>query len=205
MTLFSRIIATGSCLPGQRVSNAQLAQRLAIDGIETSDEWIRTRSGIEARYFAAGDVATSDLAVVAAQRALDAAGLDAKMIDLVIVATSTPDMVFPSTACIVQRKLGITNHCAAFDVQAVCCGFPYALTVADNFIRLGQHRNVLVIGAEIFSRILNFQDRTTCVLFGDGAGAVVLTAAQRPGILASKLHADGRYSDILCVDRKSVV
>ena len=174
---------------------------LAERGLETSDEWIVSRSGISARHFADDGVLSSDLAVTAAQRALQMAQLSADDIDLIILATSTPDYLggFPSTACVVQRKLGITNHCAALDVQAVCSGFVYAISVADSFIRSGMHKRVLVIGAEVFSRILDFNDRTTCVLFGDGAGAVVLTAADQPGILATKLHADGRHADILCV------
>ena len=174
---------------------------LAERGLETSDEWIVSRSGISARHFADDGVLSSDLAVTAAQRALQMAQLTADDIDLIILATSTPDYLggFPSTACVVQRKLGITNHCAALDVQAVCSGFVYAISVADSFIRSGMHKRALVIGAEVFSRILDFNDRTTCVLFGDGAGAVVLTAADQPGILATKLHADGRHADILCV------
>lgn len=202
--LYSRIAGTGSYLPPNRVTNADLTARLAADGVETSDDWIVSRSGIHARHYADENMVCSDLAVEAARRALDAAGLAPDAIDLVIVATSTPDMVFPGTACIVQQKLGITNGCPAFDMQAVCSGFVYALTTADNFIRAGQHRNVLVIGSEVFSRILDFKDRTTCVLFGDGAGAVVLSAAQaedgvRAGVLGSKLHADGRHLGILCV------
>ncbi len=199
MNAYSTIIGTGSYLPPRRVSNDMLAAELGARGIETSDEWIFSRSGIKARHFAAPDVPCSDLATAAAQRALEAAGLEASAIDLIIVATSTPDMVFPSTACIVQNKLGITNQCAAFDLQAVCSGFAYAVTTADAFIRSGQATNALVIGAEVFSRILNFADRTTCVLFGDGAGAVVMTASERPGVLASRLHSDGRHVGILCV------
>lgn len=174
---------------------------LAERGLETSDEWIVSRSGISARHFADEGVLSSDLAVTAAQRALQMAQLAADDIDLIILATSTPDYLggFPSTACVVQRKLGITNHCAALDVQAVCSGFVYAVSVADSFIRSGMHKRALVIGAEVFSRILDFNDRTTCVLFGDGAGAVVLAASDQPGILATKLHADGRHADILCV------
>ena len=196
---YSRITGTGSYLPPRRVSNDELAAELATNGIETSDEWIVSRSGIRARHFADPSVPCSDLAVAAARHALDAAGLAASVIDLIIVATSTPDMVFPSTACIVQHKLGIANQCAVFDMQAVCSGFIYAMTTADAFIRTGLATNALVIGAEVFSRILDFEDRTTCVLFGDGAGAVVMTAADRPGVLASKLHADGRHVGILCV------
>jgi 3-oxoacyl-[acyl-carrier-protein] synthase-3 len=199
MSLHSRIVGTGSYLPPRRMTNDMLATQLAANGIETSDEWIVSRSGISARHFAEPDVPSSDLATEAARRALEAAGLDASAIDLIIVATSTPDMVFPSTACIVQQKLGIANQCAAFDLQAVCSGFAYAVTTADAFIRSGQARNALVIGAEVFSRILDFKDRTTCVLFGDGAGAVVLSASDSPGVLASRLHSDGRHVGILCV------
>ena len=194
----SRITGTGSFLPPKRVSNDALAAQLAVDGIETSDQWIVERTGIRARHFAEPDVGSSDLAVAAARRALEAADVDAASIDLIIVATSTPDMVFPSTACLVQQKLGVAG-CAAFDLQAVCSGFVYALTVADSMIRTGAASKALVIGAEVFSRILDFKDRGTCVLFGDGAGAVVLEASETPGILASELHADGRYVDILCV------
>jgi len=194
---YSRVTGTGSYLPPKRLSNVQLAAQLAADGVETSDEWIIARTGIKARHFAEPDVPCSDLAVEAARHAIEAARLTPADIDLIIVATSTPDMVFPSTACIVQRKLGIVG-CAAFDVQAVCSGFVYAMTVADSMIRTGAARKALVIGAEVFSRILNFKDRTTCVLFGDGAGAVVLEASDTPGILATELHADGRHADILC-------
>ena len=196
---YSTIIGTGSYLPPRRVTNVMLAAELAENGIETSDEWIVSRSGIKARHFAERDMPCSDLATIAARRALEAAALDPSAIDLIIVATSTPDMVFPSTACIVQQKLGIANQCAAFDLQAVCSGFMFAMTTADSFIRCGQASNVLVIGSEVFSRILNFQDRTTCVLFGDGAGAVVMPAADRPGVIASRLHSDGRYAGLLCV------
>ena len=194
----SRITGTGSYLPPRRLTNDDLAAQLAVDGIETSDQWIVERTGIRARHFAAADVGSSDLALQAARRALEAADVDAAHIDLIIVATSTPDMVFPSTACLVQQKLGVAG-CAAFDVQAVCSGFVYALTVADSMIRTGVATKALVIGAEVFSRILDFKDRGTCVLFGDGAGAVVLEASDLPGILASELHADGRHVDILCV------
>ena len=195
---YSRITGTGSYLPPNRLTNEALAAQLALDGVETSDQWIVERTGIKARHFAAPDVVSSDLALVAAKRALEAADVDAANIDLIIVATSTPDMVFPSTACLLQQKLGV-HGCAAFDVQAVCAGFVYALTVADSMIRTGAAHKALVVGAEVFSRILDFKDRTTCVLFGDGAGAVVLEASDTPGILASELHADGRYVDILCV------
>jgi len=200
MTLYSKIIGTGSHLPPNRVTNQQLADQLATQGIETSDEWIVSRSGISARHYAAADVQSSDLAVEAAKRALEMAQLTPNDIDLIILATSTPDFFggFPSTACVVQRKLGITNDCAALDVQAVCSGFVYALSTADNFIKSGSHKNVLVIGAEVFSRIVDFKDRTTCVLFGDGAGAVVMSASNEPGVLATKLHANGHHGDILC-------
>jgi 3-oxoacyl-[acyl-carrier-protein] synthase-3 len=201
MTLYSKIIGTGSYLPQRRVTNHDLTAQLAAKGIETSDEWIVSRSGISARHYAAADELSSDMAVAAAKRALEMAGKQPHDIDLVIVASSTPDFYgsFPSTACIVQRKLGMTNNSAAFDVQAVCSGFVYAVSVADAFIKAGAHKNVLVIGAEVFSRILDFDDRTTCVLFGDGAGAIVMSASDQPGILATKLHADGRYADILSV------
>lgn len=171
---------------------------MASDFVETSDEWIVARTGIHARHFAAPDVTTSDLALAASQRAISAADVDPQSIDLIIVATSTPDFVFPSTACLLQNKLGIRNHGAAFDVQAVCSGFAYGVSVADSLIRSGQHKTALVVGAETFSRILDFKDRTTCVLFGDGAGAIVLQASDEPGVLSSALHADGSYAHILC-------
>jgi 3-oxoacyl-[acyl-carrier-protein] synthase-3 len=201
MTTYSKIVGTGSCLPPRRVTNPELAEMLAVRGLETSDEWIVSRSGISSRHFADPGVMASDLATEAAKRAIEMAGLKPDDIDLIILASSTPDYLggFPSTACVVQRKLGITNQCAAMDIQAVCSGFVYAVSVADSFIRSGMHKRALVIGAEIFSRILDFNDRTTCVLFGDGAGAVVLTQADEPGILATRMHADGRHTDILCV------
>ena len=192
-----RIAGTGSALPPRRLTNADLAAELATRGIETSDDWIVERTGIRARHFAAPEVVASDLALEASRAALEAAGTDAADLDLIIVATSTPDMVFPSTATILQRKLGVAGG-AAFDVQAVCSGFIYALSVADAMIRAGNASRALVVGAELFSRILDFNDRTTCVLFGDGAGAVVLEASDAPGILATALHADGRHTDILC-------
>jgi 3-oxoacyl-[acyl-carrier-protein] synthase III len=194
---FSRITGTGSHLPPRRLTNADMAAMLAERGIETSDEWIVERTGIRARHFAADGVNASDMALAACTQALQAAGRRADEIDLIVVATSTPDMVFPSTACILQHKLGAAG-CAAFDLQAVCSGFVYALSVADSVIRAGGAKRALVVGAEIFSRILDFSDRTTCVLFGDGAGAVVLEASVEPGILASELHADGRHVGILC-------
>jgi 3-oxoacyl-[acyl-carrier-protein] synthase-3 len=194
----TRIAGTGSHLPPRRLTNDDLVSQLAARGVETSDTWIVERTGIRARHFADEGVNASDLAVHAARHALEAAGCPADDVDLIIVATSTPDMVFPSTAAIVQRKLGV-HGCAAFDLQAVCSGFVYALTVADAMIRTGSADNALVIGAEVFSRILDFDDRGTCVLFGDGAGAVLLRADATPGILASDLHADGRHVDILCV------
>ena len=195
---YSRITGTGSHLPVRRVTNADLVADLAARGVDSSDEWIVARTGISARHFAAPDVACSDMALDAARKALAAAGRQPQEIDLIIVATSTPDMVFPSTAAILQNKLG-ANGCPAFDVQAVCSGFIYALTVADAMIRAGAASRALVVGSEIFSRLLDFSDRGTCVLFGDGAGAVVLEASDEPGILASDLHADGKYVDILCV------
>ena len=198
MTHYSRITGTGSYLPPRRLSNADLVGQLAAQGVESSDDWIVERTGIRARHFADAGVFSSDLALQACRKALEAAGRSAADVDLIIVATSTPDMVFPSTACILQSKLGAAGG-AAFDVQAVCSGFIYALTVADAMIRTGGARCALVVGAEIFSRILDFQDRTTCVLFGDGAGAVVLEASETPGVLATDIHADGRHVDLLCV------
>ena len=201
MSIFARVAGTGSYLPAQRLTNHDLVERLAKSGLETSDEWITTRSGISARHFAAENELTSDLAVKAAQSALSSAGITSGDLDLIILSTSTPDHLggFPSTACVVQDKLGAHTNCAAFDVQAVCAGFTYALATADAFIRCGSYKKVLVIGAETFSRILDFQDRGTCVLFGDGAGAVVLEASSEPGILSTALHADGSQLDILCV------
>lgn len=195
---YARITGTGSYLPPRRLTNADLAQELARKGIETSDAWIVERTGIKARHFADPGVLSSDLALPAAQRALQAAGLQPQDLDLIVVATSTPDMAFPSVACILQHKLGAAG-CPAFDVQAVCSGFVYALSVADAMIQAGTARRALVVGAEVFSRILDFSDRTTCVLFGDGAGAVVLQASDEPGILATDLHADGKHVGLLCV------
>jgi 3-oxoacyl-[acyl-carrier-protein] synthase-3 len=198
MKTYSRITGTGSYLPPRRLTNADLVAELATQGVESSDDWIVERTGIRARHFADADVASSDLALLAARQALQAAGVEAGDIDLIIVATSTPDMVFPSTACILQGKLGVKGG-AAFDVQAVCSGFIYALTIADSLIKSGTATKALVIGSEVFSRILDFKDRTTCVLFGDGAGAVVLEASPEPGILATDIHADGSHTKILCV------
>ena len=195
---YARIAGTGSYLPPRRLSNADMVSLLAARGLETSDDWIVERTGIRARHFVADGVNSSDLALHAARAALESAGRKAEDVDLIIVATSTPDMVFPSTACILQNKLGV-HGCPAFDVQAVCSGFVYALSVADAMIRAGNARCALVVGAEVFSRILDFNDRTTCVLFGDGAGAVVVEASAEPGILATELHADGRHVGILCV------
>ena len=194
--IYSRIAGTGSYLPGTPIDNPAL---IAAKGLDSTDEWIVERTGIRARHLAAAGVAASDLALVASQRALEAAGCAANDIDLIVLATSTPDFIFPSTATILQDKLGMTNGAAAFDLQAVCGGFIYALSVADKFIRSGSHRRALVIGAETFSRILDWSDRGTCVLFGDGAGAVVLEASDRPGVHATALHADGRYRNILSV------
>ncbi|MEO6564971.1 MAG: beta-ketoacyl-ACP synthase III [Casimicrobiaceae bacterium] len=189
----SRITGTGRYLPALILTNAELAQRVA-----TSDDWIRTRTGIRQRHIAAPDEMTSDLALHASRAALDAAGMQPADVDLIIVATTTPDIVFPSTACILQDKLGVRGG-AAFDVQAVCSGFVYALALADKMVSTGMARNALVVGAEIYSRILDWNDRGTCVLFGDGAGAVVLVPAATPGILTAHLHADGRYRNILAV------
>jgi 3-oxoacyl-[acyl-carrier-protein] synthase-3 len=193
MNIHSKIIGTGSCLPHKVLTNKDLEKT-----VDTSDEWIFTRTGIRQRYIAADNENTSDLALGASRRAIEAAGIQAQDIDLIIVATTTADMVFPSTACILQAKLGIKNS-PAFDVQAVCSGFVYALSIADQFMRSGQYRHILVVGAEIYSRILDWNDRGTCVLFGDGAGAVVLARSDRPGILSCHLHADGSHADILSV------
>ena len=224
MPMYSRITGTGSYLPENKLTNADLAAKLAQDGVETSDEWIVERTGIRNRHFAAANQSASDLALPACVSALQAAGKTAADVDLIICATSTPDMVFPSTAAILQHKLGQFYEqnrpvagieyaqnatesiaprsiagCPAFDVQAVCSGFVYALTVADAMIKTGAAKCALVVGSEVFSRILDFKDRTTCVLFGDGAGAVVLEASDTPGILASELHADGKHVGVLCV------
>ncbi|MDR1530067.1 MAG: ketoacyl-ACP synthase III [Burkholderiales bacterium] len=190
--MYSSIIGTGSYLPEKILTNDDLAQI-----VETSDEWICARTGIRQRHIAADDQNVSDLALIAARRALENAKLSADEIDLIVLATTTPEMTFPSTACIVQEKLGMTNGAAAFDVQAVCSGFIYALATADSMIRSGVYRRALVIGAEVMSRIVDWKDRKTCVLFGDGAGAVVLEASAEVGVLSSHLHADGRFRDIL--------
>jgi len=190
----SRIAGTGSYLPAQVLTNEDLARR----GVDTSDEWVRTRTGIRQRHVAAEGELSSDLAYVASQRALAAAGLAASNVDMIIVATTTPDVIFPSTACILQDRLGIRGG-PAFDVQAVCSGFVYALSVADAMLRAGNARNALVVGTEVYSHILDWSDRRTCVLFGDGAGAVVLVPSAEPGLLATRLHADGSQRDILSV------
>jgi 3-oxoacyl-[acyl-carrier-protein] synthase-3 len=192
--MFARLIGTGSYLPGNPVTNDDLAAR----GIDTNDEWIVTRTGIRSRYLAEQGTTSSELGLIAAQRALEMAGVAAADLDLIIVATSTPDFIFPSTACLIQGKLG-NKGAATFDVQAVCAGFAYALGIAEKFIRSGSHKKALVIGAEVFSRILDWNDRGTCVLFGDGAGAVVLEASDTPGILATAMHADGSQNGILNV------
>jgi 3-oxoacyl-[acyl-carrier-protein] synthase-3 len=193
MTQFARIAGTGSYLPSRILTNQELAQQ-----VDTSDEWIRTRTGIVQRHIAADDETTCDLALQAAQRALQAAGVSAADIDLIIVATTTADKIFPSTACLLQHRLGIAG-CAAFDIQAVCSGFIYALGVAEKFIRSGSHQRVLIVGADTFSRLIDWQDRSTCVLFGDGSGAVVLESSDQPGVRDVHLHADGSYAELLHV------
>ncbi|MGB4467087.1 MAG: beta-ketoacyl-ACP synthase III [Azovibrio sp.] len=194
MTIYSRITGVGSFLPGKPVSNDDLVAR----GIETSDEWITSRTGIRFRHLSEAGLTSSQMAREAALKALEMADVAAAELDLIIVATSTPDYIFPSTACLLQGALG-NKGAAAFDVQAVCSGFVHALAIADKFIRSGSHNKALVVGAEVFSRILDWQDRGTCVLFGDGAGAVVLEASAQPGILATALHADGSQASILSV------
>jgi 3-oxoacyl-[acyl-carrier-protein] synthase-3 len=191
--MYSRIAGTGSYLPRKVLTNHDLAKM-----VDTSDEWIFARTGIRERHVATDNEVASDLAFAAGQRAIANSDLVPADIDLIIVATTTPDMVFPSTACILQSKLGIRG-CPAFDVQAVCSGFVYAITIADMFIVSGRAKNALIVGAEVYSRILDWTDRTTCVLFGDGAGAMVLSVSQEPGVLAAKLHADGGYAEKLCV------
>lgn len=191
--MYSKITGTGSYLPEKILTNRDLE-----DMMDTSDEWIRTRTGITQRHIAADGQMASDLALNASIKAIEAANIDANEIDLIILATTTPDMIFPSTACILQEKLGITD-CPAFDVQAVCSGFVYALATADMFIRAGKCRNALIVGTEIYSNIVDWNDRATCVLFGDGAGAVVLSQSEQPGILSSHLHANGNYNKVLSV------
>ncbi|MCX7674068.1 MAG: ketoacyl-ACP synthase III [Thiobacillaceae bacterium] len=191
----ARVLGTGGHLPARITTNADLEKI-----VDTTDAWIVERTGIRQRHHVAEGELTSDLALKAAERALESAGIEAAELDLIIVATTTPDRVFPSTACILQAKLGVANGCPAFDVQAVCSGFVYALGVADSFIRTGQARTVLVVGAETLSRITDWTDRSNCILWGDGAGAMVLGAADAPGIMATHLHADGRYQDLLYVD-----
>jgi 3-oxoacyl-[acyl-carrier-protein] synthase III len=192
---YSRIIGTGSYLPARVLSNQDLEKI-----VETTSDWILERTGIRERHIAADGELTSDLALKAAEKAIEAAGIEAGEIDLIVVATTTADRIFPSTACVLQAKLGIGNGCPAFDVQAVCSGFVYAMSVANNFIRAGQARHALVVGAETLSRITDWTDRGNCILWGDGAGAVVLQASEEPGIIATHLHADGRYQDLLFVD-----
>ncbi len=189
--MYSKITGTGSYLPEKILTNQDLENM-----VETSDDWIRTRTGITQRHIARDDQVASDLALYASQNAMKAAGISNKDIDLIIVATTTPDMIFPSTACILQNKLGIEN-CPAFDVQAVCSGFVYALATADMFVSSGKCRNALVVGTEIYSKIIDWNDRSTCVLFGDGAGAVILSQSNAPGILSTHLHASGSYSNVL--------
>lgn len=194
---YSKIIGTGSYLPVKTVTNYDLEKI-----VDTSHDWIVSRSGIQERHFAADDQKSSDLAYEASLKAIEAAGISASDIDLIVVATTSPDMAFPSTACILQHKLGITNGSPAFDIQAVCGGFIFALNTADLYIRGGQAKTALVVGAEVLSRMLDWNDRTTCVLFGDGAGAVVLKASEEPGIIASKLHSDGSHHELLKADPK---
>ena len=188
---YSRIVGTGTYLPSKTLTNRDIEQR-----IDTSDEWIFSRTGIRSRFVAAEDEKASDLALHASRHAMDAAGVTADDIDLIVLATSTPDMIFPSTACLLQQKLGVTRG-AAFDIQAACTGFLYAVSIADKFVASGQCKCALVVGTEVFSRLLDWSDRRTCVLFGDGAGAVILKSSEQPGILSSHLHADGRQSHIL--------
>jgi 3-oxoacyl-[acyl-carrier-protein] synthase-3 len=191
--VYARITGTGGYLPENVVTNKDLEKI-----VETSDQWIRERTGIEQRHIARDDETTVDLAEKASRMAIEAAGIDPSEIDLIVLATSTPDKIFPSSACILQARLDI-HGCPAFDIQAVCTGFVYALTVAEKFIKTGSAKKALVVGAEVFSRILNWQDRKTCVLFGDGAGAVILEASRETGILSTHIHADGQYEDLLLV------
>ena len=190
---YARITGTGGCLPERIMTNKEMEAL-----VDTSDQWIRERTGIEQRHIAAEDQTTVDLAEVASRNAIEAAGINPSDIDLIILATSTPDKIFPSSACILQARLGI-HGCPAFDIQAVCTGFIYALTVAEKFIQSGSSKRALVVGAEVFSRILNWEDRGTCVLFGDGAGAVILEASEETGILSTHIHADGKYENLLWV------
>lgn len=190
--IYSRITGTGSYLPERIMPNAELTTM-----VDTSDEWIQSRTGIKQRHIARADESTCDMGVVAARRALQSAGLEPNQLDLVLFATSTPDQIFPSTACLLQKQLEITNGCPAFDVQAVCSGFVYGLTIADKFIKSGSAKNVLLIGADCLSKIVDWKDRSTCVLFGDGAGAVVLQASTEPGVYSTVLHANGAYSNLL--------
>ncbi|PHS69011.1 MAG: 3-oxoacyl-ACP synthase [Methylophaga sp.] len=192
--IYSRISGTGSYQPEKILTNHDLEQM-----VDTTDQWIQERTGIKKRHIVADDETTTDLAFYAAEKAIEAAGITNDDIDLIIVATSTPTRIFPSTASLVQQKLNITNGCPAFDIQAVCTGFIYALTVADKFIKSGSAKNVLIIGAETFSRIVDWTDRNTCVLFGDGAGAVVLQASDEPGLLSTHIHCDGKYNELLSV------
>ncbi len=192
--IYSRILGSGGALPKRVLTNAELEQM-----VDTSDQWIQDRTGIRQRHIAAEGEHTGDLADRAARQALEAAGLDPGDIELIVVATTTPDKIFPSTACLLQARLGIVG-CPAFDVQAVCTGFVYALSIADKFIRTGAARRALVVGAETLSRIIDWSDRDTCVLFGDGAGAVIIGASDEPGILSSHLHADGSYEHLLTAD-----
>ncbi|MDH5357372.1 MAG: ketoacyl-ACP synthase III [Gammaproteobacteria bacterium] len=192
--MYSRIAGTGSYLPEKVLTNHDLEKM-----VETNDQWIRERTGIKKRHIIADDETTTDLAFNAAEKAIEAAGISNDDIDLIIVATTTPTRIFPSTASLVQQKLNISNGCPAFDIQAVCTGFVYALSVADKFIKSGSVKNALVIGAESLSRIVDWTDRNTCVLFGDGAGAVVLQASEETGILSTHIHCDGSYNELLCV------
>lgn len=192
--IYSRIIATGGYLPDRVMDNAELESM-----IDTSDEWIQERTGIKARHIAAENETTCDMAEQAALKALAVADIDANTIDQIIVATTTPDWIFPSTACLLQERLGITNNCAAFDVQAVCTGFIYALSIADKFIKSGAHKRILVVGADINSKITDWTDRGTCVIFADGAGSVILEASTEPGIFSTHLHANGKYTNLLYV------
>ena len=199
--IYAQIIGTGRCLPNEPISNEVLVERMARQGVETSDEWIRERSGITQRYWANDDQPVSVLSEIAARNALEMAGVSAEELDFIIIGSSTPDMIFPSAACLVQAKLGAKNA-FAMDVQAACTGFVYALSVANSMIQSGQIKTALVIGAETISDVLDEQDRTTAVLFGDGAGAVVVRASDEPGILACKLHSDGELANVLYGDAK---